>query len=130
MPFWDGADEAERIRAWRDDVGWQAGWGTADVVGHLNGSSGRWVHDRVLRPLGLAPDRVWLTDALPFFHVHRGENTLAAAMAERYDAFARDNELPLHRLPDRRRSIPLYDERLLRKASASSRSSRRRRLCC
>ena len=100
-PFWDGADEAERVERWRNEVGWQQEWGTADPVGRLNGSSGRWVQERILTPLGLDPARVWTTDALPFFHVHRGPGTQGEAMSERYDAFAREHRLPLHQLPDR-----------------------------
>ncbi len=118
-PFWDGADEDERVSAWRDQVGWQEPWGKAEPAGRLNGSSGQAVRDRVLQPLGLALDTVWLTDALPFFHVHRGSGTQGAAMSERYDAFARDAGLPLHNLPDRpsvdaliRRSVEQEGQRL------------------
>ncbi len=39
-PFWDGADEVERVDRWRGEVGWQSEWGTAEPVGRLNGSSG------------------------------------------------------------------------------------------
>ena len=103
MPFWDGADEAERIERWRRDVGWQEEWGRVDPVGRLNGSSGRAVRDQVLRPLGLGPDDVWLTDALPFFLVHRGPRTQGAAMAERYDTFARSRGLRCTGCPTGRR---------------------------
>ena len=100
-PFWTGADDAERVAEWRQEVGWLPEWGSAEPAGRLNGSSGRAVHDRILGPLGLGPDRVWLTDALPFFHVHRGPGTQGEAMSDRYDPFARAHGLPLHRLPDR-----------------------------
>jgi hypothetical protein len=100
-PFWDGADQAERIERWRRDVGWQEEWGRVDPVGRLNGSSGRAVRDQVLQPLGIGPDDVWLTDALPFFLVHRGPRTQGAAMAERYDACVHSRGLPVRQLPDR-----------------------------
>ncbi len=118
-PFWDGADEVERVDRWRVEIGWKSEWGTAIPVGRLNGSSGRTVQQRILTPLGLAHDRVWTTDALPFFHVHRGSGTQGEAMSERYDAFAQEHGLPLHQLPDRppvdhliRRAVDEEGERL------------------
>lgn len=100
-PFWDGEDEADRVDEWRAQVGWQAAWGTAEPAGRVNGSSGQVVRDRVLSPLGLTLDSVWLTDALPYFHVHRGRGTQGAAMSGRYDPFAAEQELPTHDLPSR-----------------------------
>lgn len=100
-PFWDGRDEQERVVRWQQEVGWKQEWGRVRPAGRLNGSSGRAVADRVLGPLGMTLDQVWLTDALPFFHVHRGPGTQGAAMSERYDAFAREHGLREHQLPDR-----------------------------
>lgn len=100
-PFWAGEDEAERVDQWRHAVGWRPEWGTAEPVGHVNGSSGRAVQERVLRPLGIEPDQVWMTDALPFFHVHRTPRSQGEAMSTRYDPVAREHGWPVHRLPTR-----------------------------
>jgi hypothetical protein len=100
-PFWDGTDQDWRVAQWKADVQWRAEWGEAASAGRVNGSSGQLVRDRVLEPLGLTLDEVWLTDALPFFFVHRGAGTQGAAMSERYDPFASTAGLPLHDLPDR-----------------------------
>lgn len=100
-PFWDGEDQDEHVAQWRDLVDWQDSWGQALPAGHVNGSSGRLVRERVLAPLELRFEQVWLTDALPFFHVHRGPRTQGAAMRERYDPFAAAHGLRPHALPDR-----------------------------
>ncbi|WP_156036302.1 hypothetical protein [Blastococcus sp. URHD0036] len=119
-PFWAGEDEAKLVEAWRQAVGWRNEWGTATPVGRLNGSSGRAVIDRVLTPLGLDPARVWTTDALPFFHVHRAPGSQGEAMSTRYDPFARAHGLPAHHLPDRpstkeliRRAVAEEGDRLI-----------------
>ena len=77
-PFWDGVDQVERVATWKAVVGWDQDWGDAAPAGRVNGSSGVSVRDQVLSPLGLDPTKVWLTDALPFFHVHRGAGTQGA----------------------------------------------------
>lgn len=100
-PFWDGSDQAERVMTWKADVGWDSAWGDASPAGRLNGSSGATLRDQILAPLRIDPAKVWLTDAVPFFHVHRGPDTQGEAMSARYDEFARRHGLPLHVLPDR-----------------------------
>ncbi|SMO58431.1 hypothetical protein SAMN06273567_102375 [Geodermatophilus aquaeductus] len=111
-PFWDGRDEGERVDRWCEAVDWREEWGRASPVGRMNGSSGRVVDERVLAPLGLDFNSVWLTDVLPFFHVHRGPGTQGAAMAERYDVFAREHGLPEHLLPDRPSPARLVEQAL------------------
>lgn len=103
-PFWDGETDgvrAARVRDWKDAVGWSDKWGTATDAGPVNGSSGRWLRERVLEPLDLRYDRVWLTDALPIFHVHRGRGTQGEAMLDRYDRWALEHGLHEHDLPTR-----------------------------
>jgi hypothetical protein len=100
-PFWDGRDEVDLVAHWREAVDWQPEWGRAEPVGRLNGSSGRAVHERILVPLDIPYDQVWLTDALPFFHVHRSAGTQGDAMTKRYDPLARALGLPPHHLPTR-----------------------------
>jgi hypothetical protein len=100
-PFWTGENQEERVRRWQADVEWQDEWGTARPVGRLNGSSGQAVVEQVLKPLALDHDQVWTTDALPFFHVHRGPRTQGEAMSEKYDPFAVKRNLRRSDLPTR-----------------------------
>ncbi|MEA2495959.1 MAG: hypothetical protein QOJ29_3870 [Thermoleophilaceae bacterium] len=100
-PFWDGDDQDGRVAVWREAVGWKSAWGSATPAGRLNGSSGVVLRDTILGALGIAKDRAWLTDAVPFFHVHRGPGTQGAAMSDRYDEFARSHGLLVHQLPKR-----------------------------
>ncbi len=100
-PFWPGEDQEHQVHAWQAEVGWQEEWGTVRPAGRLNGSSGQAVAERVLAPLGLGLDRVWTTDALPLYHIHRGPRTQGDAMSTRYDPFAAQRGLPLHDLPTR-----------------------------
>src|SRR5688572_9595447 len=51
-PFWDGSDEADQIKVWKDAVDWLPSWGEVAPVEQLNGSSGTWLADKVLEPLG------------------------------------------------------------------------------
>lgn len=139
-PFWPGDDQEQQVHTWQAGVGWQEEWGTARPAGRLNGSSGQAVAERVLAPLGLDFNRVWTTDALPFFHVHRGPRTQGDAMSTMYHPFAAKRGLPLHDLPTHpsvdqliRRSIKEEGPRLqaeLRECSAAhhawERGARRR----
>ncbi len=98
-PFWRGEDEAERFAALK--ARWHPEWGTISRASTVNGSSGKVLHDRVVEPLGIAWDSVWLTDALPFFHVHRGAGSQGAAMENVYDPWAVELGLEKHDLPTR-----------------------------
>ena len=52
VPFWTGADQAERVEAWSARSSFRPEWGSVEPAGPANGSSGRWVDDQVLAPLG------------------------------------------------------------------------------
>lgn len=97
--FWDGADAAERVLRWSDEVGWRREWGRVSSAG--NGTSGRAVIEDVLRPLGTTIDRCFVTDYLPRYHVKHGPGSQGSAMAERYAPFAAARGLPPVSLPGR-----------------------------
>lgn len=97
--FWDGADGAERVRRWSEQVGWQPSWGRVSSSG--NGTSGRAVNEDVLVPLGTRLDRCYLTDCLPRYHVKYGRGSQGDAMTERYAGFADALGLPTFSLPRR-----------------------------
>jgi len=95
-PFWNGSDEVERVQAWMEDVGWKASWGRARPAGRLNGSSGAWVDEKVLRPLGLSRSEAWITDCL---HWYCSSNGAARRIADTYQPFADDHGAPEAWLP-------------------------------
>lgn len=97
--FWDGADGAERVRRWSEQVGWQPTWGRVSSSG--NGTSGRAVNDDILVPLGTRLNRCFLTDCLPRYHVKHGRGSQGDAMTERYAPFAEARGLPMFSLPRR-----------------------------
>ncbi len=69
-PFWEGQDEVSKIDAWKLKVAFEGkGWGTAEPVGKLNGSSGAWLTAKVLNPLGLSRADAWITDSLNTYRV-------------------------------------------------------------
>jgi hypothetical protein len=90
-PFWTGDDQVDRVQRWRAVAGFSPRWGTAEPAGHLNGSSGEWVKQRILGPLGLARDEVWITDCLP---TYRQSVEVGARLQDTYDPFARTEGLP------------------------------------
>lgn len=67
-PFWNGRNEAELLRAWRAEVPFQHRWGQVRECGRLNGSSGKWLDERVLCPLGANRESTWITDCLDVYH--------------------------------------------------------------
>jgi hypothetical protein len=90
-PFWCGGKEEEQrlIADWRVRVGWKDCWGVIEIAGDLNGSSGVWVAENVLRPLK-APT-AWITDCLDTYRCSGG---LAERIYNTYAPFAVEHELP------------------------------------
>ena len=98
--FWDGADAAERVAAWQDAVKWSDGWGTVSLAGG-NGSSGRIVDDKVLKPLKAAPTETYFTDCLPYYFTKMGAGSQGRRIADVYQEFAQAKRLPKADLPMR-----------------------------
>lgn len=119
-PFWTGHDEATRVSAWCEAVGFRPSWGTVRGVGSLNGSSGLWVEREVLRPLGVTHAETWITDCLDMYRASTG---VAARLADTYEPFGRAHGLPRAVLP------PHPDENdIVREARAGHVDRRRREL--
>jgi hypothetical protein len=84
-PFWDGADEAERVAAWSAEH-FDAAWGVVRPAGAGgNGSYGRWVASRVLAALRVDPASVCFTDCLDTYRASKGQ---AGRLDDTYDSFA------------------------------------------
>jgi hypothetical protein len=83
-PFWDGADADEQINRWQQDLGIDSAvHGGFSAPGGLNGSSGRWLDEHVLTPLGVGRNEVWITDCLD---TYRMSNGVEARLGDTYDA--------------------------------------------
>lgn len=100
--FWDGADAAQRVAAWRRDVGFRSEWGTISSAG--NGTSGDRLTTGILEPLGVEPGEVWFSDLVPWFFVKRqgGESRRRQqfeAINQDYAPFATRHGLPAATLP-------------------------------
>lgn len=89
-PFWDGDDERERVAEWSEQW-FDDRFGVVVPAGHLNGSSGRWVRDQVLVPLGARADEVWITDCLDTYRASEGQRR---RIADTYDPIADEVGLP------------------------------------
>jgi hypothetical protein len=72
-------------------VGWRDAWGAVAPVSHLNGPSGLWAEERILRPLGVARADAWITDCL---NTYRASGKMRAAVEHVYQLFARAHALP------------------------------------
>jgi hypothetical protein len=86
VPFWNGEREDEYIAQWKAAVGFRdKEWGEITGAGKLNGSSGIWVDDNVLAPLGASRDDACITDCLDtYFSSDDG----AARIIDTYSPFA------------------------------------------
>jgi hypothetical protein len=91
-PFWNGDDQAARVDAWKKSVGFDPErWGAVSPAGALNGSSGAWVDENVLGPLGITRAETWITDSLD---TYRRSKDLAARLDDTYNPFAKGAGLP------------------------------------
>jgi hypothetical protein len=113
-PFWTGHDEEALIGRWLRDAGLPSAWGRVAPCGSLNGSSGAWVDDQILRPLGADRSQTWITDCLDTYFESTGaarrfaEPTMVATMRElgiaapRHHAHPSENEIVRAALQDHR----------------------------
>ncbi len=83
--FWDGEGEQERVDTWIKTVGFQHAWGEIKPARKLNGSSGKWVNGKVLRPLKCCRQDTWLTDCLD---TYRCSVNLAKRLKDTYRPLA------------------------------------------
>jgi hypothetical protein len=51
-PFWDGDNEDDRFQKWHESIAWNPAWGKV-LPARLNGFSGAWLRDNLMKPLGL-----------------------------------------------------------------------------
>lgn len=98
-PFWDGGNQQDHINRWADALPWKSSWGYVSPPGKLNGSSGIWLRDRVIHPLGINARDAWITDCLDIYHESKGAAKrldaprMQALMAE---LGIQDRNLPSH----------------------------------
>jgi hypothetical protein len=83
-PFWNGFDAAERVESWVTSMGPPdlTTLGTFCAPGKLNGSSGRWVDEKVLKALGTERGQAWITDCLDTYRLSTG---VQARLEDTYD---------------------------------------------
>lgn len=86
MPFWTGTDEAARIEAWVQEIGYRAEWGRVGPVGPLNGSSGLWLDEKVLAPLGATRAETCVTDCLDTYRFSRGQDRVVTGQFQPFAA--------------------------------------------
>ena len=108
-PFWTGIDEAVRLAHWKAEVKFSHTWGEVHGVGALNGSSGRWVEQNVLKPLGAMRADAWITDCLDTYRCSDG---LAARITDTYAPFAEEENLPAAQLAVHPSENAIVDEAL------------------
>jgi hypothetical protein len=98
-PFWTGDDEEYQIRDWCSKVAFRPAWGKVAKCGVLNGSSGRWLDENVLKPLGVSRSEAWITDCLDTYFESAKLSSLSASPAVR-NAIARASITPARHRPE------------------------------
>jgi hypothetical protein len=109
-PFWTADDEEQQIERWRDQVGFLPAWGSVSRAARLNGSSGRWLRDKVLIPLGLHRHETWITDCLD---TYRGSDDQHSRLRDTYRPLAEAAGLPLASLPPH----PRHEDAIVKEAA-------------
>jgi uracil-DNA glycosylase len=84
-PFWDGTHAEELIDSWHSRF-FSLDWGTVSAPAGLNGSSGRDLDQRWLRPLGYERSEAFITDCLSTARISNG---VKQRLADRYDPVAK-----------------------------------------
>jgi hypothetical protein len=72
-------------------------FGVVVPAGQLNGSSRRWLRERVLMPLGARADEAWITDCLDTYRASEGQRR---RIADAYDPIAEKVGLSTAKLAD------------------------------
>jgi hypothetical protein len=90
-PFWTGDDQGDRVKAWAIDRKWQAEWGSIEPVKDLNGSSGKWIEEKVRLRLGISRSDAWISDCLD---TYRASTSMHSAIQTVYQPFAQTHGLP------------------------------------
>ena len=124
-PFWSGGENEKKLIAdWKQAVGWKESWGKAEPAGALNGSSGVWVDDKVIKPICKNRASVWITDSLD---TYRCSSALAKRIENTYKPFAERLSLPMANLLRHPSENEIVEEarekqhdRLVRELSAAS----------
>ena len=91
QPFWTGADEAAQLEAWAKRVMWNPEWGSIGPAGELNSSSGQWLDEKVLGPLGFNRGETWFTDCLDTYRFTRGQEQVVVS---KFEPFAKKFSVP------------------------------------
>lgn len=89
--FWNGLGEEQYIEFWKSRVGFTSSWGSVGEVGPLNGSSGIWVDQNVLQPLGISRQSAWISDCLTTYRTSKGQSD---RISNTYIPFAESLSLP------------------------------------
>ncbi len=83
-------------------MGWREEWGKVGPVGPINGSSGQWLDERLLKPLRTRRDETWMTDCLDTYRFTFGQQEVVTG---KFAPFAAKLGLPWSGVPDELRHL-------------------------
>lgn len=95
-PFWTGHDQEDRVARWREAVGFKASWGSVRANAKFNGPSGQTVAEKILTPVGITNDTVWITDVLDTYRASVG---VAGRIVDTYTPWATSSRVAASKLP-------------------------------